>query len=161
MTLYRSDLTPDDRQFVIATWASSYKSAHAAGLIMAEDWADIMHHQLGKLIDRPSTTTIVAYDLPSEYYGFICGDVTGAVPIVHYVYVKGGYRAVRIPGDRWSGPRHARGLFRTLGVDPARPFLFSCKTPIVPQLTHKIPRGRFVPAAGRYANYNHRQENHE
>lgn len=171
MTIYRlADLSPDsdDRQFVISTWASSYKSAHAAGLILSEDWAAIMHDQIGKLLDRQNTRTIVACDPPSMLYGFICGNTSGPVPIVHYVYVKAGYRTVqvvdgrttdgRFTAPRFSGPRHARGLFRALGVDPAGAFLFSCKTAIVSQLTPKIPRGRFVPAAGRYENYNHRQE---
>lgn len=158
MTLYRSDLTADDRRFVLATWSSTYKSAHAAGMILAEDWAPIMHDQLGKLLDRPTTRTAVAYEPGDFLYGWICGDTSGALPIVHYVFVKAGFRAVRLAGDRFSGPRHARGLFRELGLDPAEPFLYSCKTPVVSDLVHKIPRARFCPAAGRYANYNHRQE---
>jgi hypothetical protein len=159
VTAYRSDLTPSDRRFVIATWSSTYKSAHAAGLITDEDWPVIAHAQFGKVIDRPMTRTIVAYEPDGFLTGWICGVASGAVPIVHYVFVKAGYRTVWLPGDRWSGPRHARALFRALGVDPDQPYLYSCKTPIVSALERagKIPRGaRFCPQAGRYANYNHR-----
>ena len=164
MTLYRTDLTADDRAFVIATWASTYKSAHAAGLILADDWAAIMHDQLGKLLDRPNTRTVVAYEPGGFLYGWICGDLTGLLPIVHYVFVKAGFRTVKVAEDRFSGPRHARGLFKALGVDPVQPYLYTCKTPAAAALERagKIPRSaRFCPQAGRYANYNHRSENHE
>lgn len=172
MTLYRSaDLSPgsEDRAFVLSAWSSSYKSSHFAGAITAEDWATVMHDQLGKVIDRPRTRTIVAWDRPAFLYGFIAGDTSGVVPIVHYVYVKDPFRSQPEPGAR-SGPRIARGLLEALGVDPARRFLFSCRTPIVatlqgrdpdgPRLPNRIPGGRFVPAALRYADYQER-DHHE
>lgn len=161
MTLYRTDLTPGDRQFIIATWSSTYKNAHTAGLILAEDWAAIMHDQLGKLLERPNTRTIIACEPGGFLYGWICGDTSGLIPVVHYVYVKAGYRSMKVSEDSFSGPRHARGLFRELGIDPNQPYLYSCKTPTVAALQEagKIPRGaRFCPQAGRYANYNQRQE---
>lgn len=168
MTVYRpADLSPgsDERRFVISSWSSSYKASHFAGLITAEDWAEVMHVQLGKILDRPATRTLVAVS-DDFLYGFICGDTTGRLPIVHYVYVKDGYRSEpRSSGGR-EGPRHARGLFAALGVDPERPFLFTCKTPVVAEINpprwssrpSKIPRATFCPAAARYTNY---QEPHE
>lgn len=169
MTIYRpADLSSgsDERRFVLSSWSSSYKASHFAGLITAEDWAEVMHVQLGKILDRPTTRTLVAAsaDRHPFLYGFISGDTSGRLPIVHYVYVKDGYRS-EPSGDGREGPRYARGLFAALGVDPEDPFLYTCKTPIVSVLgpppwsrqASKIPRATFCPAAARYTNYQERQ----
>jgi hypothetical protein len=167
VTLYRAADSATDRDFVVATWSSSYKSAHAAGIIASEDWPTVMHATLRKLLARPGTRTIVAYEPPDFLYGFIAGDTTGPVPVVWYVYVKGPYRSeprvdqdgMPIAGPR-TGPRHARGLFRALGVDPTRRFFYACSTPVVTEigLARKIPYGKFVPATARYTNYQERYE---
>ncbi len=159
MTLYR-DATHDDRRFIVSAWASSYKSAHAAGMIASEDWATIMHPQIAKLLSRAGTRAVIAYepegDLGDFTYGFIAGDPTHDLPIVFYTYVKEPFRSQPIagqPGSR-SGPRHARGLFSAIGIDPGKPFLYACRTAIVARISHKFDRrARFVPAAARYANY--------
>lgn len=154
MTLYRN-ATASDRDLVISTWSRSYKDAHAAGMIASEDWPTIMHAQIGKLLDRPTSRTIVAYEPPDFLYGFISGDLSGPLPMIWYVYVKGPYRSAWQTGtpSARSGPRHARGLFKALGVDPGATFLYACKTAIVPTLHRKIPNAKFAPAAARYTNY--------
>jgi len=157
VTVYRA-ASVDDRRFVIGAWASSYKNSHFAGLIASEDWPAIMHRQIAKLLDRPGTRTIVAVDPPSFLYAFICGDTTYDLPIVHYCYVKGPYRSEEQPDGSRSGPRYARGLLAALGVDPARPFLYTCRTASSAQLADKIPLARFTPGAARYANYHQHQE---
>lgn len=157
MIAYRpADLAPDsdDRTFVVSTWSSSYKSSHFAGLIAAADWAGIMHGQLGKILDRPSTTVLVATAPASSFlYGFVAGNLTRRLPIVYYVYVKDPFREDGI----------ARGLFAALGVDPRQPFLYTCRTSVVARLEDrasgrsKIPLARFTPAAARYTNYQEHQ----
>lgn len=158
MTSYRNLSTAGDRRFVLSCWSASYKNAQAAGLIDAEDWSTIMHAQLGKLIDRPGTRTIIAFDPPDHLYGFICGDTSHPMPVVHYVYVKDPYRSEEEPGGGRTGPRIARGLFAALGVDPGAPLLYTCRTSISVRLADKIPYARFAPAAARYANYHEHQE---
>lgn len=174
MTIYRpADLSPDsdERRFVISSWSSSYKASDFAGLITADDWAEVMHGQFGKILDRPTTRTLIAVDPPSFLYGFIAGDTSGRLPIVHYVYVKDGFRSEPTRDGKREGPRYARGLFAALGVDPRGRFLYTCRTPVVAVLAprpsagqaessqmSKIPRATFRPAAGRYTNY---QEQHE
>lgn len=160
MTLYR-DATHDDRRFIVSAWASSYKSAHAAGMIASDDWATVMHAQIAKLLSRAGTRSVIAYepegDLGDFTYGFIAGDPTHEPdPIVFYVYVKEPFRSQPITGQRGarSGPRHARGLFDAIGIDPGKPFLYACRTAIVSRIGHKFDyRARFVPAAARYVNY--------
>lgn len=160
MTFYRP-ANEDDRRFVIASWASSYKNAHHAGMIASEDWPAVMHRQIEKLIDRPSSRTIVAYEAAASdfLYGFVAGDVSGSIPVLYYVYVKGPYRSQEAAAGR-SGPRHARGLLEAIGIDPARPFLYTCRTAIVARLGDKIPRGRFTPAAARYTNHQELRDDH-
>jgi len=158
VTAYR-DATGDDRKFVVGTWLANYKNAHYAGLIASEDWYPVMHVQLHKLLDRPGTRAIVACDPPSFLYGFIVGDTTGQLPIVHYVYVKDPYRSEPGPAGR-SGPRYARGLFAALGIDPAREFLYTCRTIACVRLADKIPLARFTPGAARYANYLEHRSSH-
>lgn len=165
-----ADLSPgsDERQFVISAWSSSYKGSHFSGLITSEDWPTIMHVQIGKIIDRPATRTLVAAGPQDFIYGFISGDPAARVPIVHYCYVKDAFRSRDEGQGQRSGPRIARALFAALGVDPARSFLFTCRTADVaqlegrrdhaePRLPSKIPGGRFVPAAARYVHYTGRE----
>lgn len=165
MTAYRLAILEDDHDlpFVLGTWASSYKNAHHAGFIQSEDWPAIAHDQLGKILARPTTRTIVAYEPPNFLYGFITGDTSHAMPVVHYVYVKDPYRSELGPGGERIGPRHARGLFAALGVDPAKPFIYTFRTAMCAlladrRLANKIPLARFTPGAARYSNYQDYQE---
>jgi GNAT superfamily N-acetyltransferase len=137
-----------DLPFVISSWSSSYRTSYYAGLVTMNDWADVMHVQLRKILARPSIVTCVAHD-PDEdlagsadLLGFIAGDVAdrSKVPLVLYVFVKAHYR----------GNGVARGLFNALGVDPSKPFDFACKTPVVRELERKIPYARWSPLRARF-----------
>jgi hypothetical protein len=135
--------TAEDRDFIVSSWSASFKNAYAAGIIQADDWADIMHSQIRKLLDRPGTRAIVAYEKksPGFIYGFIAGDTTDAEkPVVHFVYTKAPYRMTG----------HARGLFAALGVDPSKPFQYVCKTAVVSKLAHKIRLAKWNPLVARY-----------
>lgn len=127
---------------VVAMWSSSYKKSHYAGLIWHEDWAAIMHAQIPKLLERKEVRVLIAYeqDDPDFVYGFIAGDTSEATPVVYYVYVKESYRKHGI----------ARRLFKALGVDPSKYFVYVCKTGIASTLAHKIPAARFNNLEARY-----------
>lgn len=142
-------LTPDDRRFVIASWSASFKSSYAAGMIWTDDWATIMHAQIDRVISSPDAQTFVAYETkdPTFLYGFISGDTSDATPVVYYLYVKEPYRRHGI----------ARGLFAALGVDPAKPFLYACRTDDSVKLSNKIPRARWNPLVVRYSKENARR----
>ncbi len=136
------EMLPDDRRFITSAWSSSYKNSHTAGMIFTDDYADVMHRQIARILDWPSTRTVVAFESrdPNFVYGFICGDTSREAPIVFYVNVKEPYRR--------SGT--ARALFAALGVNPERRFYFACKTAIVATLARKIPSARFAPELARY-----------
>lgn len=131
-----------ERRFITSQWSSSFKSSHYAGMIYTDDWATVMHPQISRVLDRPDTTTIVAFDDKDRrfLYGFICGDVSQRPPIVFYVYIREPFR-------KWG---YARGLFGELGVDPTRHFLYTAKTGMVPRLAEKIPAARYEPRVVRY-----------
>jgi hypothetical protein len=142
----------EDRAFIIPTWSASYKKSRYAGLITSEDWADVMHRQLGKILDRAGARAIVAYekDDPDFYYGWIAGDTSEPTPVVYYVYTKEPYRRGG-KGRLWDGPGLARRLFAALGVDPTRYFVYVC-SPVndSQELIRKLPSARFNTLEVRY-----------
>jgi hypothetical protein len=139
--------TPADLPFVISNWSASFKISHSAGLIQSEDWADIMRPQIQKVIQRPDARTVIAYEKsdPAFFYGFISGDTSGPTPVVYYVYVKAPFRK----------HGHARRLFQALGVDPTKPFLYTCKTAIVSKLSGQVPMARWNPLLARFPKGTH------
>jgi GNAT superfamily N-acetyltransferase len=143
-------ISPDNPcTFIIATWSSSYKKSHSAGVITTDDWAPVMHIQLAKMMARTDARAIVAYEKtdPDFLYGWIAGDTSENTPVVYYTYVKESYRKSGI----------ARALFRAFGVDPSQYFVYVCGTPDAIQLSRKIPRARFNPNEVRYPKENRRR----
>lgn len=143
---------PIDQSFIVDAWVSSFRLSNSAGLIQMEDWRSIMFAQVVKALSRPDVETIVAYDPDAadrlaDLAGFITFDRTTRPIGVYYVYVKQAYRR----GRGHLGPEGiGRGLFRAAGIDPALPFWYACKTPIVGKVTHKIPMARWNPLAARF-----------
>lgn len=127
---------------VVAMWSASYKKSHYAGMIWHEDWAAVMHPQISRVLARPNLRTVIAYDADDSdfIYGFIAADTSEPVPVVYYVYVKEPYRRHGI----------ARSLFKAIGVDPTKRFVYTNKTGIVAELARKIPSARFNNNEARY-----------
>lgn len=139
----------EDRRFIVSTWSSSYKKSHSAGVIHADDWADIMRPQFERHLNRLDARAVIAYDKddPEFFYGWIAGDTSESTPVVFYVYVKEAYRRSGI----------ARALFKSFGVDPMQYFVYVCGTPDAIQLQRKIPRARFNPNEVRYPKESRRR----
>jgi GNAT superfamily N-acetyltransferase len=137
----------DQCSLVVSSWSSSYKKSYSAGAIHTDDWAGIWHKQATRHLARPGATTILAYEAtdPSFLYGWIAGDTTEPTPIVFYVYVKESFRREGI----------ATRLVGALGVDPSKPFAYTCQTPVVFEreginIRNKWPRARWNPNELRY-----------
>lgn len=133
-----------DRPLIVESWLSSYRTAHAAGLIAMDDWHAVMLPQIERVLARPDCATHVAYhpgeDLPgADLYGWIAAEPTDAGPLVHYCYVKVAYRRMGI----------ASGLLAAAGVDRAQPWSYSCKTGVVSSLPLGV--GRWRPLVARFA----------
>lgn len=146
-----------ERRFVIDAWLKSFKGAHAAGLIDAYKWYEVMIPQLDLIWSRPGVRTMVAFNPESRpddaagLYGFLCAEPDSEPPMVYYVCVKEAYRRMGI----------ARGLFKAIGVSPTQRFLYACKTPALSypdNLATKAPLAKWDPIGARYDRDNRRSE---
>jgi hypothetical protein len=161
---YRPAEGESDFRFVVETWLDTYRDAHAAGLIQWDDWFTVMRPQLIKVLSRPGVETFVAAWVGEEpgladLAGWISVErgysipltrssgsrhrremVECPEPLVHFVYVKAGYRRGGV----------ARGLFRAAGVDPLGPFRYTCKTGLVTELASRIPYSKWCPLIARH-----------
>lgn len=144
-----------DREFVVSTWSSSFRTSYAAGVIPMDAWAGIMRPVLSGFLDRPDVRTIVSFERtsPDFLYGFATVDTTEQhdrdakgrwvswPAVVYYVFVKANFR-------RWG---IARGLLKAAGVDVAGRFLFACKTSIGIDLAErKAPLAKWNPLVVRF-----------
>lgn len=147
MSIAYRDAEERDRRFIVSGWSASYRLAYSAGLIAMEDWAGIMHGQIEKILARPTTETIVAYetedpDPVADLQGFIAYELAhGQPPLVFYVYVKEAYRKGGL----------ARGLFNAAHINPELAFDYACKTSVVAKLQRKMPLARWQPLRARFS----------
>lgn len=134
----------DRCSLVVPLISRAYKNAHAAGLIQMDDWAEIMHPQISKMLDRPNVRTVLAVEATDATfaYGFISGDTSKSPPVIYFVYVKEPYRKEGI----------ARALFGAFGVDPRKKFIYVAKTGVVAEIAraNKIPFAQFNNNDARY-----------
>lgn len=144
-----------DQPLIREGFISSFRTAHAAGLIAMDDWHDVMSRQWQKILDRPGTEVFVAYhpgedSTTADLYGFIAVErqyqakIRGRMkpcPFVIYIYVKHNFR-------KQYGI--ARGLFAAAGIDPTEKFHYAAKTGCLGELKGAIPRAEWKPIAMRY-----------
>ena len=120
-----------------------------------DDWAEVMHHQIVKVLARPGISALIAFekDDANFVYGFSVADVNAQQErredrvvewpaMLYYVYVKAGYRKTGI----------ATRLVEQIGIVTAGPYLFACQTPLGKKIVErKSPRARWNPLVARYA----------
>lgn len=152
---FRAPANDDDRTFVVESMLENQRTSYSAGLVPMDDWFTSMRPHFTKLLARDGMRTVIAYeaDDPEFLYGWMAADPTeqrvterdGSVrwwpALVLYVFVKANFRRAGI----------ARRLFAAVGVDPEKPFLFSCNTRQASRLSHKTPLARFNPLAVRFS----------
>ncbi len=158
MTLAFRPAADHDQTFIVDAWVSSYRTAHAAGMISMATWRAVMWPEVERVLRLPNTRTFVAYetdetDHVADLYGFISVDTAAPPPIVWYVYTKEAYRRGG-NGRLWDGHGLARKLFAAAGVDPTSPFVYGCKTSVVAELSRlrKIPSAKWDPVSTRFDN---------
>lgn len=164
MSLKIRSATEQDLRMVVATWSDSFRLTHAAGLIAVDDWRDVMEAQIRKVLARPGVTTLVAYhpgetDGRRDLYGWLAVErdylvpthtrvngrwvdqvVASWCPLVHYAYTLRDYREHGVQ----------RALWRAANVDPAAEFFYTCRTPAVSRVAHKILRAQWKPLIARF-----------
>ncbi len=143
-----------DRTFAVETWLESQRTSYSAGLVRMHRWFDVMRPEIEAHLARPGMQTLVAFERtdPAFLYGWIAADPTeqrvpgkgGSVrwwpALVLYVFVKATFRREGI----------ARALFEAVGIDPAKPFLYSCNTVMASRLASKTPQAKFDPLVCRF-----------
>lgn len=163
MSLAYRRATADDLPMIVETWSDNYRCSRSAGLVSMDDWDDIMPGQIRKILARPGVEAFVAChpeetDHVADLYGWIAVErgyevmrsgyrdgrhvrsrVTATEPLIHYVYVKKGYRKMGL----------ARGLFKAAGITDDQ-FNYTCRTAIVSHLAAKIPRARWEHLVARF-----------
>lgn len=158
MTALIRPATPADRDFIVSTWSSSFRTSHYAGMISMRHYADVMHREIALVLDHPTTLTLVA-EQPGEIdehgrpflYGFV--SVAGrskpdSAPYVYYVYVKSPYRRGK---ERHGMDRgYGRQLLDAVGVRSCSPLRYAYQTSMSLQLAAKIPLGEWDPLPARY-----------
>ncbi len=162
MIAYRHAI-PADRRFIVSGWSSSYRLSLTAGMIAMDDWADVMHPQIEKVLRRPDCETIVAYETDdpgsgAQHYGFISADRSGTIPLLFYVYVKQAYRRGKTLGMAIG---IGRGLFRAAGIDPSAPLEYTYKTIAATELSRKIPLAKWRPLKARFSKDSPKPKEHD
>lgn len=151
---FRNARDAADVKFALESFLETQRTSYSAGLVPIEDWFDVMRPVYAKLMQREGMRTMIAYeeDDADFFYGCLIADPTEqAIPgkegnvrywpaLVLHVFVKANFRRVGI----------ARQLFAAVGIDPARPFLYSSNTVIASRLASKTPLASFNPLACRF-----------
>ena len=137
--------TEADAFFIRDSWVASYRDSDSAGFIQVEDWYPIMLPQVAKAMLRPDVKATMAYETndpnpETNVYGFIVADTVERPAYVYYVFVKANYRRQGVAGF----------LFRSIGVDPSKPFEYACSTRLAYLLRQKVPLAKWRPSYGRF-----------
>lgn len=131
-----------DRAFVVVNWLDSFRTMHAAGPIPMDLYWPTYREVIHRILGWPTVRAYVAHEPAddNELYGFGVFDGR-ALPIVHYLLTKGPFRKHGV----------ARGLMAAGGIDPAKPFLFTFKTPVGATICkERWFGGRWDPLAARF-----------
>jgi hypothetical protein len=167
---FRAPRDASDVKFVVESWLEGQRTSYSAGLVVIEDWFDVMRPQYTKLMRRPGMQTVVAYEKtdPDFLYGSIIADPTEQrVPdksgslhwwpaLVLFVFVKQNFRRAGYQNGVRVGDGIGRQLFSAVGVDVTKPFLYACNTVTASRLASKAPLAKFNPLAARFPKNDNR-----
>lgn len=134
-----------ERHFILDAWASQLQYLHGAGFVSMRTWFAVMLPELAGVLARPGVKALVAYDADddgriADLFGFAVAEPDSDPPLVYFVYVKDEYR------------RHgfARRMLAALRVDPAKRLDYALRTPVMGDLSRKMPLARWTPIGARY-----------
>ena len=83
----------DDLPFVLKTWTRSYAADPGSGSQTRQRLVSGIRGTILDLLQHPTTELVVGIDEGTGLIrGFVCFDTGREFPVLHYVYVKDGYR---------------------------------------------------------------------
>lgn len=126
MTKFRT-LEPDDYNFVLSSWARSFRGSRWAGNVPNHRQPGVVKDEIDSLLSRGAVITLAVFEDDSTYIiGWCCHELSkGGVSVIHYVFVKeddrksgmatellsrAGNGKQRIHTHRTSDCRYLRGL---------------------------------------------------
>jgi GNAT superfamily N-acetyltransferase len=88
-SMYRADYN-----FVLSSWAHSFKGSPWAGVVPNNDWHASMKNIIDQLQTRGSEVVMaVADDDRDQIMGYVCYEKSLAgIPVIHYIFVKDDFR---------------------------------------------------------------------
>lgn len=111
---------PADHAFVYATWLRAMKQGSMFGAsISAPVFFEMHHHAIERLLKRGAMVTVAhPAGEPDTIIGYIVDERAKDVAILHWVYVKGGFRRMGV----------GEALLAAVGLDNHTPFVFTQAT---------------------------------
>lgn len=89
-------LTEADVPFIFSSWLKSYRESQF-GRGMARTFFFTEHHKVIERLLKTCEVFIACNDQDvADIFGYICGERTGGVLVIHYIYVKHTYRNLGI-----------------------------------------------------------------
>ena len=123
------EFDPHDMGLIYQSWLRSYRFSDFARAIRVSIYFSEHRHVVDSLVNTAKIVCAVNPEDPTHIYGWACMDLSGQLPIVHYVFIKPPYRGFGI----------AKLLLK--GIQ-GRPFLFTHMTHIINRA--RVP-GTYVP----------------
>lgn len=130
---------PDELRLVRSSWRRGYFRSDFAGPVTREVWSQVYETIVSSILARPEVIVTVAEKPgelpPDDLWGWVAHErdgewhsrervdgywreVTTRLPVVHFLYVKEGFR----------GHGVARRLLDDIGVDQRLPYVYTSKT---------------------------------
>lgn len=139
---------PQDYNLVLDSWIKTFKSSPYAGIVAADEYHATTRDAIEKLIARGAKLVMAVADNDREQIiGWVCYEISlEGVPVVHYVYVKGGRDTKG--NDLFRGKGLGTSLLKKATQGAA--FLHTFRTADGNRLTRN--KGRHVPFLARRKN---------
>jgi hypothetical protein len=90
-------MIPGDERFIFSSWLRSYREGARSARDVSRSIYFIEHHRLvERLLGRGRALIAADAEDPTNILGYVVGERTGPVAIIHYAYVKAPFREIGI-----------------------------------------------------------------
>lgn len=128
---------PGDRGFLFASWLNCYKNESRFARAISRDTFFEFHHQvIERILARPTTQVLIAHykNEPDLILGFLVWESSATAPVVHFVFVKKGFRETGI----------AASLFTHTKIDP-NAITYTHATYSLDMILPQLPNAHYNP----------------
>lgn len=138
-------MQPSDQSFVYNTWLNHFRQGlRVPKTSYYEHYVPVIR----RVLEHRETGVIVAANPvnPTAIYGWLCWSQAGRVPLIHYVYVRGGTPNLRRLGIGWALFCEAMGIERPRsgGIAPVE-VAYTFNAPAAKYLSQRVAHAEHVP----------------